>query len=62
MHVWVYEHLTHVCEWVHTCLCAYMRVCTFDDPPPSSIEVGLAGFVSPNPPPPPPMFKSFLRL
>ena len=41
----------YVCMYVHTYVCACMRVCMFcNTPPPPSIEVDLAGL----PPPPPP--------
>ena len=44
---------TYMCMRAY--MCVYMHACiTFDDPP-TSIEVGLAGFG-------PPILKSFLRL
>ena len=45
MHAGVYEHLSAcTCACIHVCTC--MRVCTFCNTP-TSIEVGVAGFVPP---------------
>ena len=39
-------NILHMC--VHTCACTRMRICTFGNTPPPSIEVGRTGFGTPN--------------